>query len=214
VRANVGFSPQRAQRKHRGLPHTTRNGSVDTGRMAVPIVVELASRFAPRRWGGDVAEPSTRPRWPARAAANQPDHATRSAGRGLGAAQRGCGGGAGGAPLTLGGKMESASAGSGKRAGDGPFALTQLLSLPGYGSPARRAAAQGTSKVPVSSSLFAATPEEGGGPASAADWTSRWPNARPSTCFEALYEPKRITWSHGGPHPVEEVGRRPAEFLA
>jgi hypothetical protein len=91
--------------------------------------------------------------------------------------------------------MESASAGSGKRAGDGPFALTQLLSRPGYGSPARRAAAHGTSKVPVFSSLFAATPEEGGGPASAADWTSRWPNARPSTCFEAPYKPKRIAWS-------------------
>jgi hypothetical protein len=71
---------------------TTRNGSADAWRIAVSIVEELASRFAPRRSGGDVAEPSTRPRWPTRAAANQPDRVARSAGRGLGAAQRGSSG--------------------------------------------------------------------------------------------------------------------------
>jgi hypothetical protein len=47
----------------------------------------------------------------------------------------------GGAPVTLGGKMESASAGPGERAGDGPFAASHLLCRPGYGCTARRAAA-------------------------------------------------------------------------
>jgi hypothetical protein len=78
-------------------------------------------------WGGDVAELSTRPRGPPRAAANQPDHATRSAGRGLGAAQRGWGGRP---PLTGGGKMESASAGSGERAGDRTVVEHGLLDRP------------------------------------------------------------------------------------
>jgi hypothetical protein len=148
------FSPQSPQRKHRA----TRNGSVDAWRIAVPIITDLASRSAPRRWGVDVAESSARPRWPARAAANQPDHVTPSAGRGLGAAQRGC---RGRAPLTGGGKIELASAGSGERTGDGPSTVTHLLYRPGYGSPARRAAAQRTGKVALCSSRVAASTETG-----------------------------------------------------
>jgi hypothetical protein len=47
----------------------------------------------------------------------------------------------GGAPVILGGKMESAPAGPGERAGDGPFARSHLVTRPGYDTPARRAAA-------------------------------------------------------------------------
>jgi hypothetical protein len=126
--------------------------------------------------------------------ARQPTSQITSRGQRVGVWAQPSGALRGGAPVTLGGKIESASAGSGERAGDGPFAVTHLHTGP---APAPRPVArqpQGTSKVPVSSSLFAATPEVGGGSASAADWTSRRPNARPSTCFEALYEPKRIAW--------------------
>jgi hypothetical protein len=123
-------------------------------------------------WGRQRLDTEVSARWaaPPRAAAKQPDHVTRSAGRGLGAAQRGC---RGRAPLTLGGKIESASAGPGERAGDGPSAPTHLLYRPGYAPRPVARQPQGRSKVPVSSSLFAVTAEVGGGSASAADWTSR-----------------------------------------
>jgi hypothetical protein len=73
--------------------------------------------------------------------ARQPTTRSRntSAGRGLGAAQRGCGGRA---PLTLGGKIESASAGPGERTGDGPFPSSHLLFWPDDVAAPRRAVAE------------------------------------------------------------------------
>jgi hypothetical protein len=99
------------------------------------------------------------------------------------------------APVTLGGKIESASAGPGKRAGAGPFALTHLLYRPSYGSPARRAAAPRNEQ---SAHLFELVggDESGRGRVclrSGLDFTA--PNARPWTCFDALYESKRVAWS-------------------
>jgi hypothetical protein len=91
--------------------------------------------------------------------------------------------------------MESASAGSGERAGDGPFALTHLLYRPSYGSPARRAAAPRNEQ---SARLFELVRGDDSGRGrvrlrGGLDFAA--PNARPWTCFDALYEPKRIAWS-------------------
>jgi hypothetical protein len=98
---------------------------------------------------------------PSRAAAKRPDHVARSAGRGLGAAQRGC---RGRAPLTGGGTLASASAGSGERAGGGlaeacrlhsrvgnvaaPFRAAATSAFGGCSHPAERAPPRGEARAP------------------------------------------------------------------
>jgi hypothetical protein len=95
--------------------------------------------------------------------------------------------------------IELASAGSGERAGDGPFALTHLLYRPSDSSPARRAAA---SRNEQSARLFELVRGDDRGRGrvwlrSGLEFAA--PNARPWTCFEAPYEPKRIAWSEALP---------------
>jgi hypothetical protein len=102
-----------------------------------------APRHKPRGWGGDVGEFSTCPRWPARAAANQPDHVARSAGRGLGAAQRGSSGRSPGNPgredRVSVGRIGGASRRRALRRYSPPHPARLRLPGPSRGSPKERA---------------------------------------------------------------------------
>jgi hypothetical protein len=73
--------------------------------------------------------------------ARQPTSQITSRGQRVGVWAQPSGALRGRAPVTLGGKIESASAGSGERAGGWPCTASHLLCRPGYSSTARRAAA-------------------------------------------------------------------------
>jgi hypothetical protein len=108
----------------------TRNGSVDTWRIAISIVVELASLLGPTEVGEATLLRSRPDR--ERLRARQPNSQITFRGQRVGVWAQPSGALRGGAPVTLGGKIGSAAAGSGERAGDGLFGWVHLLCRLGY----------------------------------------------------------------------------------